>query len=160
MLHLINHTSADQYWFSGNSKTQADAVILKPLSATGAFLNETTRLLFQGTYRLTPGSTSHPFSLRISPPFTQVVAVEVAATHVGTLVGHMYSLGTGYQLLAVSAGGNAVSANIELIGTHDIRVTAVLNIAGSSLGFVATGSPSADRTSGANVVGILRNRQV
>ena len=62
-------------------------------------------------------------------------------------------------LLAVSAGGNAVSANIELIGTHDIRVTAVLNIAGSSLGFVATGSPSADRTSGANVVGILRNRQ-
>ena len=158
MIHLINHTSAEQYWFSGNSMAQIDAAVQRPLAATGAFLTEANQLLFEGTYRPTPASNSHHFSVRFFPPFTKVVAVEVSTPHLGEILGHMYALGSGYQLLATSATGNVVSAGIELNGDHDLQVTGVITLGGSSFGFSATRSPSADRTSGANVVGILGNR--
>ena len=159
MHRLIDHVSAEEYWFNGTFATPDTSGSPKPLVVTGTFLQDGGHLVFEGTYRFAAGSTSHPFSVRVVSHLAHAVAIEVSSSHVGTLSGHVYSLGPGYELLAGAPTGCAVSTHLELLSDHGLRATGAIAFSGGSLGFVANGSPGEDREGLGNVVGIFGGRR-
>jgi hypothetical protein len=159
MLRFIEHISPDEYWFSGVFGTPSTPGTQRPLTVTGTFLQEVGHLLFEGTYRFTQGSTSHPFSWRVHSYHPSAASVEVGSGLTGQLSGHLYELGSGFELLATGTAGHGASAHIELLSDRGLRVTGVILVAGESIGFVATGAPGADRENLGNVVGILGGRR-
>lgn len=160
MHRFIEHVSAEEYWFTGVFGTPTTSGSPKPLTVTGTFLDEAGHLLFEGTYRFAQGSTSHPFSLRVHSYQPSSATIEVGSGLIGTISGHIYALGPGYDLLATGAAGQSVSAHVELLADHSLRATGAISIGGASIGFVANGSPGADRESLGNVVRILGSRRV
>jgi hypothetical protein len=159
MHRLIDHLSAEEYWFNGTFATPDTSGNPKPLAVTGTFLNDGGHLLLEGTYRFAAGNTSHPFSVRVVSHLAHAVAIEVNSSHVGTLSGHIYSLGPGYELLATAPTSCAVGAHIELLSDQGLRATGVIAFTGGSLAFVANGSPGEDREGLGNVVGIFGGRR-
>ena len=159
MLHLIEHLSAAEYWFNGTFVMAGASESKNPLAATGTLLNDNGDLLLKGAYRFAAGSTSHPFTVRFKPPFTQATAVEVAAPHIGNASGHIFSLGDSYELLVIGSNERSIGAHIELEVDQGLGVTGVIASSFGSLGFVATGAPGEERSKLGNVVGIFGDRR-